>query len=163
MTYNLFINRLPRFIDLIFILLVFIMSGCTITDFAPSGPQFILISPIPEEKEIIYIYAQKNWSYTRHFIDINVETKISLQSGGYFPYLANPGLNTIVADRNHSTEFKIGVSVEAGKAYYVEKKNFLSTQSNKKWWKFELVPEKEALPLLKDTVLLTTLNSTLKK
>jgi len=133
MIYNLYINRLPIFIGLKIILLAFIMSGCTITDLAPSGPQFILISPIPEEKEIIYIYAQKSRSNTRYFMDINVETKISLQSGGYFPYLANPGLNTIVANRNHSAEFKIGVSIEAGKAYYVEKRNLLSTKSNKKW------------------------------
>lgn len=128
MTHRLLINRLPKFIGLIFILLVFIMSSCTIIDLAPSGSQFILISPIPEEKGIIHIYAPKIWSYTKHFIDTNVETKISLQSGGYFPYLANPSLNTIVAYRNHSAEFKIGVSVEAGKACYVEKRNFLSTQ-----------------------------------
>ena len=136
--------------------------GCTstMTGAVPPGPQFQPVLDLPEEKGVIYIYKPKTRGKSIYDIFVNGEIVTKLFKGGYYPYVANSGKNTIVGIKRArlgetatvllgmSPDLQISVNVEAGKSYFVEREGGFSPN-------FKLVPEGEALPLLRDTVLLS--------
>jgi len=126
----------------------------------PPGSQFQPLSEPPKSKGVIYIYKPDSYGKSIYDIYANGELVTTLFKGGYYPYVANPGENTIAGIKKARVgeiltvllgvepDIEISVYVEAGKSYYVERKGGLLV-------KFELVPEDEALPLLRDAVLLS--------
>ena len=132
--------------------------GCAVV---PPGPQFQPVSEPPKGKGVIYIYKPNNYGKSIYDVSINGKLVTTLFRGGYYPYIANPGQNTITGVKKARAgeiltvvlgiepDIQISVNVEAGESYYVERKGGVSVR-------FELVPEGEALPLLRDTVLLSS-------
>jgi hypothetical protein len=132
--------------------------GCAV---APPGPLFQPVSDLPKDKGIIYIYKPNNYGKSIYDISVNGKLITTLFRGRYYPYIANTGQNTITGVKKARAgeiftvvlglepDIKISVNVEAGTSYYVERKGGVFVR-------FELVPEGEALPRLRDTASLST-------
>ena len=82
----------------------------------PSGPSFVKEEKIPEQKGLVYLY-RIGPSGVVPVISCNGKTFVSLKSGSYYPYFADPGKNFFSAQTESYTQ--VSVDVEPGKTYYV--------------------------------------------
>ena len=92
-----------------------LMLGC-----AASGPAFIKIETIPEQKGIVYLYRSKTIVGGAIVPQIwcNGRPVVELKRGGYYPYFADIGENIFTAKTEARTTVK--VDVEPGKEYYIK-------------------------------------------
>ncbi len=94
--------------------LVLALAAC-----GPSGPAFSPVAQLPENKALVYIYRTGALgaavTYTVH--DGNQEV-VELQTGGYYPYLAEPGEREFWA----RTEAKASTTeqLRPGETYYLK-------------------------------------------
>lgn len=82
---------------------VIYVSGCASGPTArASGPQFSDYTDISDDKALVYIYRQaEKWGYDRNYaLRANGEPVAILRSGGYIPYIADPGMVRFSATLN---------------------------------------------------------------
>ena len=107
-------NKLVR--TLILAASVMLMTGCAAT----LGPQFESVTAVPSGKALIYIYRTPKFVGSAVGFDIHHGDKVitHLASGGYYPYITDPGTVELWA----KTEAKSSVTlhVRAGETRYVK-------------------------------------------
>lgn len=93
---------------------VLMISGCA------SGPPFQKINEIPAGKGLVYIYRPSvmHGAALVPYVVINKLNAIPLKTGGYYPYLSDPGEITISV--THTAKRSITINVTAGETYYVK-------------------------------------------
>jgi hypothetical protein len=100
------------------LLSVAIIAGC-----AASGPRFEATAQAPSDKGLVYIYRPGKFMGGGVVFDVHVGPKadnnaiVSLRSGGYFPYYAEPG-ELELWGKTESTS-SVTVDVKAGQTTYV--------------------------------------------
>jgi hypothetical protein len=84
------------------------------------GPSFVKEEKIPEQKGLVYLYRKRSpvGVIIVPRIWCNAKPVVSLKSGGYYPYFADPGKNIFTTFTETSSE--ISIDVEPGKTYYVK-------------------------------------------
>jgi len=94
--------------------LLLLLAGC-----APRGPVFRPVTQLPQDKALVYIYRVSAFfgggvTYTVRAGD---EEIVDLATGGYYPYLAEPGEREFWA----RTEAKASTTeqLRAGETYYL--------------------------------------------
>ena len=93
---------------------VLLVAGC-----AASGPRFVPVEAVPQEKALVYIYRNNSivGGAIRYHVSVGDEPIVHLIRGGYYPYLADPGETTFWAKteaREEITEY-----LQAGRTYYL--------------------------------------------
>lgn len=108
-------HRTPHGACIVLILLATVIAGCS----AP-GPQFKRVEAIPPGKGVVYIYRQPRiaGSGVVGTISANTVPVVRIRSGGYFPYISEPGRVNFAVKSEVTDE--ADVNVEAGKATYLK-------------------------------------------
>jgi len=106
-------TKISRLIFAFFIFLnITLMLSCA------HGPSFVKEEKIPEQKGLVYLYRKGlSGALLVPVISCNGKTFVSLKSGCYYPYFADPGKNFFSAQTESYTQ--VSVDVEPGKTYYV--------------------------------------------
>jgi len=89
------------------------LAGC-----GPRGPAFTPVAQLPENKALVYIYRVGGLgAAVTYTVRTGNEEIVDLQTGGYFPYLAEPGEREFWA----RTEAKASTTehLRAGETYYL--------------------------------------------
>jgi hypothetical protein len=102
------------------LLMIFLLlATCALIVSCAGGPSFVNVEEIPEQKGLIYLYRKSSLFGVAIVPQIwcNGAPIVSLKSGGYYAYFADPGKTFITA----KTESRTGVTIEVepGKTYYV--------------------------------------------
>lgn len=94
---------------------VVLMTGCAGT----LGPQFESVNRIPYGKALIYIYRTPKFAGSAVAFDIHHNDKVitRLVSGGYYPYVTNPGAVELWAKTESRSS--LTVHIRAGETRYV--------------------------------------------
>jgi len=100
-------------LGLIFISTVIV--GCS-----ASGPAFKPIAPLPDGKGVVYIYRESSFVGAGVYgtATANKTPITKIHNGGYFPYIANPGVVHFEVSTEATNE--ADVTVEAGKEKYLK-------------------------------------------
>ena len=95
---------------------VMLMAGCAGT----LGPQFESVDRIPYGKALIYIYRSPKFAGSAVAFDIHHNDKVvtHLASGGYYPYITNPGVVELWAKTESRSS--LSVHIRAGETRYVK-------------------------------------------
>ncbi len=103
-----------RSISLLVPTLLLGLAGC-----GPHGPAFSPVAQLPQDKALVYIYRTGALgaavTYTVHSGNEDI---VDLQTGGYYPYFAEPGEREFWA----RTEAKTSTTelLRAGETYYLQ-------------------------------------------
>jgi hypothetical protein len=116
------------------------MGGCCLmANTTAKGPAFSEYKNVPQGKALVYIYRLgERFGYARkYFLSANDQKITKIQSGGYIPYIVEPGTVIFKADlkcffgctgfnyviegpeteKRHAT---LELKIEPGKVYYVK-------------------------------------------
>ena len=106
-------NKLSAFF--VFLCVFLLLNGC-----ATLGPIYTRVDTIPGGKAIVYIYRPPSFMGGGVAYDVKVGDTVitTLQSGGYYPYLAEPGEKEFWA----KTESRSAVTldIKPGQIYYLK-------------------------------------------
>ena len=107
-------NKLVR--TLILAASVMLMTGCAAT----LGPQFESVTAIPSGKALIYIYRTPKFVGSAVAFEIHHGDKVitRLASGGYYPYITDPG--TVELWAKTEARSSVTLHVRAGETRYVK-------------------------------------------
>ncbi|MGW8248603.1 MAG: DUF2846 domain-containing protein [Acidiferrobacterales bacterium] len=95
---------------------VLLMTGCATT----LGPQFESVTTIPSGKALIYIYRTPQFVGSGVAFDIHHDDKVvtRLVSGGYYPYITDPGVIRLWAKTE--AESSVTLYMRSGETRYVK-------------------------------------------
>ena len=100
---------------IVILLALGLIQGC-----ASLGPAYKDVSSIPEDKALVYIY-RPSWlqgAALSYYVYVNDKIITKLYSGGYYPYIAEPGkIKFWTRPENQSWA---EVNLKAGKTYYLK-------------------------------------------
>ncbi|WP_045225046.1 DUF2846 domain-containing protein [Methyloterricola oryzae] len=108
-------HRTPQGRGIAWVLLAAVTSGCS-----TAAPHFKPAEAIPPGKGVVYIYRQPRiaGSGVVGTITANKVAIVRIRSGGYFPYISEPGRVNFAVKSEVTDE--ADVNVEAGKATYLK-------------------------------------------
>jgi hypothetical protein len=91
------------------------LAGCT-----ASGPAFKPVQPIPDGKGVVYIYREPGFvgSGVYGTVTANKAPITKIRTGGYYPYVANPGPVHFEVSTEATNEADL--TVETGKEKYLK-------------------------------------------
>ncbi len=132
--------------------------GCATT--TQMGSSFAPVTQVPNDKAVVYVYKAKAYGGALYKLTANGEPVTQLQKGGYYPYIADPGLvkfsaytlgrigDMIPIEPTHSLE----INVSADEIHYVKITSGLSVRlvevpqekAQKELKKCKLLPEWES-------------------
>jgi len=97
-----------------------ILTSALIVGCSASGPVFKPVDPIPVGKGVVYIYREPGFvgSGVYGTVTANKEPIAKIKTGGYFPYLSNPGSVHFEVSTEATNE--ADVTVESGKEKYLK-------------------------------------------
>jgi hypothetical protein len=119
------------------LLAVSCMGGCRLmARTTAKGPAFSEYKDVPQGKALVYIYrlGERSGYARKYFLHANGQKITKIESGGYFPYVVEPGTVIFKADLkwNIGTDYIIEgtetekrhatfeLKIEPGKVYYVK-------------------------------------------